>query len=38
MSRFERLALIAGFETSPSKFVALIKGRPIAASRKIEHR
>jgi hypothetical protein len=26
MSRFERLALIAGFETSPSKFVALIKG------------
>ncbi len=26
LSRFERLALIAGFETSPSKFVALIKG------------
>jgi hypothetical protein len=26
MSRFERLALIAGFETSPTKFVALIKG------------
>ena len=26
MSRFERLALTAGFETSPSKFVALING------------
>jgi hypothetical protein len=36
MSRFERLALIAGFETSPSKFVALIKGATDSGVTKVE--
>jgi hypothetical protein len=33
-SRFERLALIAGFETSPTKLVALVKGATDSGASK----